>query len=109
MRLKELREERDLTQDEIATAIETSRTNIGRWEKGLNEPSASHIVKLANFFECTTDYLLGVEDDFGNVTVRGDFALNAEEKELLENFRALVKTEKKQVSQYVGFLVQKNK
>ena len=69
MRLIELREERKLTQSDIANAIKTSRTNIGRWEKGLNEPSSSQIVKLADFFQVSADYLLEREDDFGNVTV----------------------------------------
>ena len=65
MRLMELREERNLTQNDIARAIDTSRTNIGRWEKGINEPAAGYLIKLAEFFEVTTDYLLGLEDELG--------------------------------------------
>ena len=64
MRLKELREERNLTQMEVAKAIETSQSNIGRWEKGLNEPAASYLIKLANLFNVSTDYLLGISNDF---------------------------------------------
>lgn len=50
MRLKELRDEKNLTQEDIAQAINTSRPNISRWEKELNEPAAGQIVKLADFF-----------------------------------------------------------
>lgn len=61
MRLKELREERHLTQNDIAKEIKTSQTNIGRWEKELNEPAASFLIRLADFFQCSIDYLLGRE------------------------------------------------
>lgn len=92
MRLKELRTEKNLTQEEVAKEIGTSQTNIGRWEKGLNEPSSSFVVKLANFFEVSTDYLLGRSDDFGNVTVTTaspSAVLTPDEQEILETYRNL--------------------
>jgi transcriptional regulator with XRE-family HTH domain len=90
MRLKELREEKNLSQNEVAQAIQTSQTNIGRWEKGLNEPSANYIIKLANYFECSTDYLLDREDDFGNITIKNAApALSDEERRLVELYRSL--------------------
>lgn len=104
MRLKELREEKNLTQNDIALAINTSRTNIGRWEKGLNEPASSHLIMLANYFECSIDYLLGREDDFGNVNISTAPNLTKEENELLEDFRSLPRPEKAQASEYVHYL-----
>lgn len=106
MRLKELREEKDLTQNDVATAINTTRTNIGRWEKGLNEPTSGFIIQLANFFEVTTDYLLEREDDFGNITIKNPPTekLSAEDKELLEYFHTLTKSEKIQVTEYTRYL-----
>ena len=90
MRLLELREERNLSQLDIADAINTSRTNIGRWEKGTNEPSSSALIALADYFECSIDYLLGREDDFGNVTVQGTAPqFSAEEIELVRIFKRL--------------------
>lgn len=77
MRLKELREERNLSQLDVANAIGTSQTNIGRWEKERNEPSSGYVIKLADFFEVTTDYLLGREDDFGNISVTTNSDLTA--------------------------------
>ena len=110
MRLLELREERNLTQDDIAKAINTSRTNIGRWEKGLNEPSASLIIELAKFFEVQTDYLLGLSDDFGNVTVQQKSpasALTPAEQELLNNFRSLPRAEQAQANEYVRYIAER--
>lgn len=90
MRLKELRQEKGLTQAEVAKSVKTSQRNIGRWENGENEPTASFIAKLAEFFQVSTDYLLGLEDDFG-VKVETDEALlySAEEKKLIEDYRKL--------------------
>ena len=68
-RIKELRIKHDLTQKELAKEINTTQTNIGRWEKNLNDPAASFIIRLADFFQCSTDYLLGREDDLGVIHV----------------------------------------
>lgn len=89
MRLKELREERNLSQLDVANAIGTSQTNIGRWEKERNEPSSGYVIKLADFFEVTTDYLLGREDDFGNISVTTNPDLSEDEKKILATFRSL--------------------
>lgn len=89
MRLRELREDKNLSQEELAKAIGTSQTNIGRWEKGLNEPSYRYVVLLADFFGVTTDYLLGREDDFGNVSVKNNADLTDDEKLILETYRNL--------------------
>mgnify|MGYP002521199767 CR=1 FL=1 len=62
-RLKELRIEEGLSQKKLAEAIGSSQKAIDFWEKGINEPKASYIVSLANFFNVSTDYLLGRTDD----------------------------------------------
>ena len=88
MRLKELREERNLTQNDVATAINTTRTNIGRWEKGINEPSANFIMQLADFFEVSVDYLIGrVDDDI--ISYENKNVFTDKEKRLLKVFMQL--------------------
>lgn len=91
MRLKELREEKNLTQNDIAKAINTSRPNIGRWEKGENEPSSSAVIALAQFFNVSADYLLGLEDDFGikKSAVAPAPAFTREEMDLVFKYREL--------------------
>ena len=64
-RIKELRQERGLSQTELAKAIDTAQPNITRWENGINDPTSTQLTKLADFFGCSTDFLLGREDDFG--------------------------------------------
>lgn len=61
-RLKELREEKKLTKSELAKQINVSCACISRWEQGLREPSLSSIIILIQFFDCTSDYLIGLDD-----------------------------------------------
>jgi len=90
MRLKELREERALTQKEVADAIGGTQSNLGKWEKGKTQPPADMVAKLADFFEVSMDYLLGRSDDLGNVTVQNaPLSLSQSEKELLRLFNSL--------------------
>ena len=91
MRLKELREENNLSQWDVANGIQTSQRNIGRWENGDVIPSADAVVKLADFFQVSADYLLGRTDDLGNIVVQSgsDFATSPIEQRLVLDFRRL--------------------
>ena len=107
MRLKELREERHLTQNDIAKEIKTSQTNIGRWEKELNEPAASFLIRLADFFQCSIDYLLGREDDLGNITIHTEkpAPLPQDEQELLNIYQALSPAHRSQILEYARYFI----
>ncbi len=74
LRIKQLRQENNLSQRALADRILCSQTSVDYWEKGTAEPKAHFIIALADCFGCTTDYLLGREDDFGNVTLRAILA-----------------------------------
>lgn len=58
-RIKELREEERLSQYKLAKIIGVSQKAIDYWERGINEPKASYIIKLADYFGVSADYLLG--------------------------------------------------
>ena len=90
LKLRELRLDSEKTQAELALFLGTSRQVYANYENGINEPSLDTLARLADFFECSIDYLLGREDDFGNVHVQGTAPqLTAVERQLLEDFRAL--------------------
>ena len=61
-RLKELRIQRNLKQRELGEIMGCSQVTIARWESGERNPGISDILKLAEFFDVTTDYLLGAKD-----------------------------------------------
>lgn len=57
-RINELRKEQGLSQHALAKQIGVSQKAIDYWERNVNEPKASYIVLLADYFEVTADYLL---------------------------------------------------
>jgi transcriptional regulator with XRE-family HTH domain len=61
-RLKELRENKGLSQMQLALKTGISQSAIAKWELGKTEPTASAIITLAKFFDETTDYILGLQD-----------------------------------------------
>jgi transcriptional regulator with XRE-family HTH domain len=58
-RLVQLREERNLKQKEFAEAVKIHNRNINRYEKGLREPDFDTLIQIADYFNVSTDYLLG--------------------------------------------------
>ena len=77
---KALRGRKNITQAELAAVLEVSPAAVGLWEQGRRQPDSDMLVKIANFFGVSTDYLLG-----NNATP----PLPAGESRLLELFRAL--------------------
>lgn len=61
-RIKELRLEKNISPKKLADAVGVDKRAVTYWEQGINEPKATYIRNLAEFFGCTTDYLLGLSD-----------------------------------------------
>lgn len=62
-RMRDLREDRDKTQREIAQVLGTSQTMYARYERGANELPIRHLVTLCRYYGVSADYLLGLKDD----------------------------------------------
>lgn len=62
LRLKGLRLEANLSQYELSKLLSLSQSAIAKWELFKTEPTASAIILVANFFNVTSDYLLGLSD-----------------------------------------------
>ncbi len=105
MRIKELREERGLSQAEVAKAVFGSQSNLAKWEKGTVQPSADFLLKLADFFNVSTDYLLGRTDELGAVIVPGGAGqLSADEQEILLLYAELSPSRKDDLKIYLRAL-----
>lgn len=61
IRLRKLRENENLTQQQIAERINVSKSLISAYELGTRLPSYNNLIKLSNIFKVSTDYLLGIE------------------------------------------------
>lgn len=62
-RLKDLRQTKSVDQETVANMLEVSRSTYTKYETGQNKPSHDALIKLANYFSVSTDYLLGQTAD----------------------------------------------
>ena len=62
-RIRDLREDADLTQKQVASVLGTSQTMYARYERGANELPIRHLVTLCHFYNVSADYFLGTEPD----------------------------------------------
>ena len=62
-RLRDLREDHDKTQQQIADILGTSQTMYARYERGANELPLRHLLVLAGYYGVSVDYLLGRSDE----------------------------------------------
>lgn len=61
--LRELREDRDLMQADIAAVLETTQQVYSRYEKGVNELPLYRLKKLREYYQVSADYILGLSKD----------------------------------------------
>ena len=61
-KLKELREESSLSQLELGKILNVTQAGVAKWEAGTREPGLDMLIIIAQFFNVTIDYLLGLED-----------------------------------------------
>ena len=61
-RLRDLRDDHDMVQKQVAAVLGTSQKQYSRWETGTSEIPSHHLIALARFYGVTTDYLLGLSD-----------------------------------------------
>ena len=62
-RIRALREDNDLTQEEVASVLGTSQTMYARYERGANELPIRHLTALCRLYNVSADYILATEPD----------------------------------------------
>lgn len=105
--LKKLREDRNLTQVRLSIEVEVSQELISAYELGKNKPNVDNLLKLANYFNCSTDYILDRTD---NPAINK--SLNKTKLELnniMNKYESLSSENKKLFNEYLEFLINKNK
>lgn len=105
-RLRELRLENGLRQKDVAEKIGVCTASYGFYENWINKPDPETLVKLANLYGVSIDYLLGLTDDFGVRTAApaGD-AYSTDERQLIEKYRVLNPHCKKLINNTIDTLV----
>ena len=69
-RLDELAFERNLTNKMLAEKLNISPACVTQYMQGKFEPTYEHLIAVADFFQCSTDYLLGCEDEYKPITFK---------------------------------------
>ncbi len=59
--IRDLREDADMTQQEVADILDTSQTMYARYERGANELPIHHLLKLCELYNVSADYILGTK------------------------------------------------
>jgi len=99
-RLYELRKDADLTQDELATILNINKHSISSYERGRSEPPDEIKIMLAEFFNVSVDYLLGVTD------IPNAYSKEFHMVRLPKNFPAC---EEAELKKYIAYLTYKHK
>ena len=74
-RLKELREDKDMTQEQLGKIFNCNQITISQYERGVRTLSIEMLIKYADYFEVTTDYILCRKTDNkrnGNINIKGN-------------------------------------
>ena len=70
-RIKILREEFGLTQQELADKLEGAKSTVAMYENETRKPSMEILIKLSEIFNCSIDYLLN-KNDLKNIEIKGE-------------------------------------
>lgn len=80
-RIRFLRNRQGLSQSELARILHITRSSVNAWELGISTPSTATIIALAQIFHVSTDYLLELDDSYGDmINLKG---FSEEEKALI--------------------------
>ena len=110
-KLKELRAEKGLTQDQLALKTDLSHGCIAMLETGKRAPTGNTLALLADFFEVSTDYLLGRSDDLGVISISSQkekpAELSPDGKELLDIYNSLESEHRAQILEYARYFAER--
>ena len=102
-RLKSLRKEKDLTLEELAQALGMTKQVLSRYERGEREADYKTLVKIADFFEVSIDYLIG-HSVYYFPDMIGKKSDNDDEIEVLELYSSLSPSRKEDLMIYLRAL-----
>ncbi len=84
LRIKEAREARGWTQEQLAMEMETTQQTIQRWESGQTDPKSSAIVEISRILGITVSFIMGIDNESDETKTLTD-----DEREILACYRAL--------------------
>lgn len=102
--LKIIREKNNISQIRLSIELEVSQETISAYERGKALPTGDKLIKLASFFNTSTDYLLDLTNIPSPINKINDNKLSEQEYMLLSNFKTLPTTKKEKLLAYLDGL-----
>ena len=102
--LRKLREQKNITQIKLSTDLEVSQELISRYELGTSFPQPQMLIKLANYFNCSVDYLLGIADVSMPVNYLVNNYNNKKDIDIINKYNSLSSEDKKCFDKFLLFL-----
>lgn len=104
--LKELRDKRNVTQEELASSLSVKQQTVGKWENGITVPRQPMLIKIADYFHVSVNDLIYGESNLSQppATPPSTPALTPQEQDLLRKYRQLTPTGRSQLDTYLDFL-----
>lgn len=85
-RLRKLRRDKDITMDDMAKDLSTTQATLSRYENGKRKPDVDFLEMLSDYFDVTTDYLLGKSDTKKQVVYQLTDNYISEVRELVKEY-----------------------
>ena len=92
--LKKLREDASISQKALADAIGVSQQSVNKYENHNIEPDIETLIRIADFFETSVDYLIGHTSVRRKIEEVHIFELNERESKVMEQYRSLTSKQK---------------
>lgn len=108
-RIKMLREDLGMTQQDLADKIEGAKSSVAMYEKGDRKPSLEVLVKLSEIFNCSIDYLLGKSDIRNSENNADDLLDLAKVGFTKENYNPPTEKQKEQIRTIIETILEDNK
>ena len=96
-RLKELRTKKNISQQRLAIELGISQQSVNKYENHSIEPDIFLLIKIADFFGVSVDYLIGHSDVPRQLEVVQRYSLNSDEALLIEKYRQLTAAERESI------------
>ncbi len=104
--LKILRKQKNITQTKLSVDIEISQELVSQYELGKSNPTIENLVKIANYFNCSTDFLLGrtnIPTKINKIDKE-----NIELSNVIEQYQSLSKENREHLKSYLRHLTMEN-
>lgn len=104
--LRLLRNQKNLSQQKLADILHISQQSVYKYEKGITTPDFQTLMRMADFFDTSIDYLIGYTDIPHKIEPVTEHKLNPDEEDLIQKYRSVPSSFRKAVQmvmdEYLG-------